>query len=142
MALGGLWHGAGLTFVAWGVAHGLGLCVGVLWRRAGLNMPAFIGWGLTMLFVALTWVLFRSTSFDAAQRIFEGLLGFSTFGETFKWRTVALAAAIACLGPTTWIVLQRIPPRRWIAVGFAAAGVAVLLQIGDAVNYEFIYFQF
>ena len=36
MTLGGLWHGAGLTFVAWGVAHGLGLVAGVLWRRAGL----------------------------------------------------------------------------------------------------------
>ena len=40
MALGGLWHGAGLTFVAWGVAHGLGLGAGVLWRRAGLTMPS------------------------------------------------------------------------------------------------------
>ena len=39
MTLGGLWHGAGLTFVAWGVAHGLGLVAGVLWRRGGLSMP-------------------------------------------------------------------------------------------------------
>ena len=39
MALGGLWHGAGLNFVAWGAAHGVALAVGVLWRRAGLAMP-------------------------------------------------------------------------------------------------------
>ena len=30
MTLGGLWHGAGLTFVAWGLAHGVGLCAVVL----------------------------------------------------------------------------------------------------------------
>jgi D-alanyl-lipoteichoic acid acyltransferase DltB (MBOAT superfamily) len=142
MTLGGLWHGAGLTFVAWGFAHGLALCIGVLWRKAGLTMPKPAGWALTFLFVALTWVLFRATSFDAALQIFEGLFGVTTLGETFKWRSMAIAAAVACLGPTTWLAIQHVPPRRWIAVGFAAVGAAVLLQIGDAVNYEFIYFQF
>jgi len=142
MALGGLWHGAGLTFIAWGVAHGLGLGAGVLWRRAGLRMPAVAGWTLTMLFVMFTWVLFRAPSFDAALRIYEGMLGLTTTGETFKWRAIALAAAVACLGPTTWTAVQLVPPRRWIAVGFAVVLVAVLLQIGDSANYEFIYFQF
>ena len=142
MALGGLWHGAGLTFIAWGVAHGLGLGAGVLWRRAGLRMPAMAGWMLTILFVMFTWVLFRAPSFDAALRIYEGMMGFAPTGETFKWRAIALAAAVACLGPTTWTAIQRVPPRRWIAVGFAVVLVAVLLQIGDSANYEFIYFQF
>ncbi|WP_114944962.1 MBOAT family O-acyltransferase [Microvirga calopogonii] len=142
MALGGLWHGAGLTFIAWGVAHGLGLGAGVLWRRAGLRMPAAVGWMLTMLFVMFTWVLFRATSFDAALRIYEGMLGLTTHGGTFKWRAIALAAAVACLGPTAWTAVQLVPPRRWIAVGFAVVLVGVLLTIGDSANYEFIYFQF
>ncbi|MGO4523632.1 MBOAT family protein [Microvirga sp. 2MCAF35] len=142
MALGGLWHGAGLTFIAWGVAHGLGLGAGVLWRRAGLRMPAIAGWVLTMLFVMFTWVLFRATSFDAALRIYEGMLGLTTHGGTFKWRAIALAAAVACLGPTAWTAVQLVPPRRWIAVGFAVVLVGVLLTIGDSANYEFIYFQF
>jgi D-alanyl-lipoteichoic acid acyltransferase DltB (MBOAT superfamily) len=142
MTLGGLWHGAGLTFIIWGAAHGLGLAAGVFWRRAGLRMPAVAGWMLTMLFVMFTWVLFRAPSFDAALRIYEGMIGLGPVGETFKWRAIILAAAIACLGPTTWTTMQRVPPRRWIAVGFAVILMAVLLQIGDAANYEFIYFQF
>jgi alginate O-acetyltransferase complex protein AlgI len=142
MMLGGLWHGAGLTFVAWGVAHGLGLATGVIWRRAGLRMPAVLGWLLTMLFVILAWVLFRAPSFDAALRIYEGLFGLASLGGGFRWRAIAIAAAVSCLGPTTWAVMQRIPPRRWVAVGFAVVLMAVLLQIGDAANYEFIYFQF
>ncbi|WP_414474235.1 MBOAT family O-acyltransferase [Microvirga sp. M2] len=142
MTLGGLWHGAGLTFVAWGMAHGLGLAAGAVWRRAGLRMPAAAGWVLTMLFVMFAWVLFRAPNFDAALRIYEGLFGIAPLGSAFKWRAIAVAAAVACLGPTAWSVAKLAPPRRWIAVGFAGALLAVLFQIGDAANYEFIYFQF
>ncbi len=142
MALGGLWHGAGLTFVAWGVAHGVGLGVGVLWRRAGLHMPQWAGWALTMLFVMFTWVLFRAPTFEAALRIYDGMMGLTSLGHGFKWRSIVIAAAAACLGPTAWAAIQLTPPRRWVAVGFAAALIAVVLQIGDAANYEFIYFQF
>src|SRR3954467_13868820 len=134
MALGGLWHGAGLTFVAWGVMHGVGLGTGVLWRRAGLRMPPPAGWALTMLFVIFAWVLFRAPSFDAALRIYEGLVGLTPLGATFKWRSIVLAAAIACLGPTAWAVMQAVPPRRSVAVGFAVVLVAILFQIGDAAN--------
>ena len=35
MALGGLWHGAGWTFVAWGAAHGAALGLHLLWRKSG-----------------------------------------------------------------------------------------------------------
>ena len=66
MLLGGLWHGAGWNFVIWGGLHGVGLAAGVLWRRAGLAMPQALGVVLTFLFVVLTWVFFRSSSFDQA----------------------------------------------------------------------------
>ncbi|MGO4705777.1 MBOAT family protein [Microvirga sp. 2MCAF38] len=142
MALGGLWHGAGLTFVAWGAAHGLGLCVGVLWRKAGLSMPNLVGWALTFVFVMLTWVLFRATTFEGALRIYEGLFGLGAVGASFKWRAIALAAAVATIGPTAWALIHKLPPRRWIAVSFAILFVIVLFKIGDDANYEFIYFQF
>jgi D-alanyl-lipoteichoic acid acyltransferase DltB (MBOAT superfamily) len=142
MALGGLWHGAGLTFVAWGAAHGMGLGAGVLWRRAGLVMPAVAGWAVTLAFVILTWVLFRAQTFDAALRIYQGLFGLTGWGTDFKWRSIALAAAIAVIGPTAWTAVHKVPPWRVIAVGFAALLALVLFKMGDDANYEFIYFQF
>jgi alginate O-acetyltransferase complex protein AlgI len=142
MTLGGLWHGAGLTFVAWGAAHGLVLGAGVLWRRAGLSMPRPAGWALTMMFVMLTWVLFRATSFEAALRVYEGLVGLGSADPSIKWRTILVAALVAVLGPTAWTFVHRLPPRRWIAIGFAILLVVVLFKIGDDANYEFIYFQF
>ncbi|MFE1598422.1 MBOAT family O-acyltransferase [Methylobacterium sp. ID0610] len=142
MTLGGLWHGAGLTFVAWGLAHGLGLGAGVLWRRAGLPMPALLGWALTFGFVMLTWVLFRATSFEAALTLFKGLFGFAPVGHGFKWRAFLPAVLVALAGPTAWAAIHRLQPKPALAVAFAVLFVAALLRIGDDANYEFIYFQF
>ena len=142
MALGGLWHGAGLTFVAWGVAHGLGLGAGVLWRKAGLRMPELAGWAITFAFVVLAWVLFRATTFESAILIYKALFGFAPLGVGFRWRTLALAAAVAIVGPTAWAAVHRLRPWRSIAIAFAILLVSVLLKIGDDANYEFIYFQF
>jgi alginate O-acetyltransferase complex protein AlgI len=142
MALGGLWHGAGLTFLAWGALHGLGLGAGVLAHRARLRVPAPLGWALTAAFVVLTWVFFRATSFEAALIVFKGLFGLAPKGSGFRWRTIAVAAAVAIVGPTAWTAVHRLPPRRLVALGFALVLVLVLLKIGDDANYEFIYFQF
>lgn len=142
MALGGLWHGAAWTFVAWGVAHGIGLGIGALWRRQGLPMPALAGWALTFLFVAGTWVLFRAQGFGAAMEIYKGLLGLSGVGEGFKWRALVPAALVAILGPTAWQAANGMKPRLWLAILLALVFVLVLFKIGDDANYEFIYFQF
>ncbi|WP_457106980.1 MBOAT family O-acyltransferase [Methylobacterium sp. P5_C11] len=142
MTLGGLWHGAGLTFLAWGALHGIGLGAGLLVRRTRIAIPAPVGWLLTSLFVVLTWVLFRATSFEAALVIFKGLFGLAPRGAGFKWRTIAIAALVATVGPTAWNAVHRLPPRRLLAAGFALVFVLVLLKIGDDANYEFIYFQF
>jgi D-alanyl-lipoteichoic acid acyltransferase DltB (MBOAT superfamily) len=142
MALGGLWHGAGLTFLAWGALHGAGLGTGVLARRSRLTIPAPVGWVLTSLFLVLTWVLFRAPSFDAASTIYKGLFGLAPWGTGFKWRTIAIAALVATIGPTAWTAVHRLPPKRSVAFGVALLFVVVLLKIGDDANYEFIYFQF
>ncbi|PTM42377.1 MBOAT family O-acyltransferase [Bosea sp. 124] len=142
MALGGLWHGAGLTFVAWGAAHGLALIAALLWRRAGLPMPALLGWLLTFLFVTLCWVLFRATNFEAALAIYKGLFGLAPIGTGFKWRALLPAAAFAIIGPTAWALVNRLPPARWLAVAAALLFVLILFKIGEDANYEFIYFQF
>jgi alginate O-acetyltransferase complex protein AlgI len=142
MALGGLWHGAGWTFVAWGVAHGVGLCAGVLWRKRNLPFPPLLGGVLTFVFVMLCWVLFRATSFAAALTIYKAMLGFAPLGTGFKWRSLAVASAFAMIGPTSWTLVQKAPVTRWVAALFAVLFVFILLKIGDDANYDFIYFQF
>ena len=146
MALGGLWHGAGWTFVAWGALHGVALGMHLLWRKAGHSMPNALGWALTFGFVALAWVLFRAPSFSAATAIMTGLLGLGAQGTgaspaTF-WQLLVVAAALATIGPTAWKLSRETPPLRWAAAIVALLLVAVLLKVGDDSNAEFIYAQF
>ena len=73
--IGGLWHGAGWTFVAWGALHGIATMVHRLWQHVGVRLPRFLAWALTFLFVNTTWVFFRADSFDDAIRVLRGMAG-------------------------------------------------------------------
>lgn len=83
MAIGGLWHGAGWTFVIWGALHGFYLIVNHGWRSLARrihlpNMPAIGGcasWAVTFVAVVVGWVFFRAHSVDAAARIVRGMAG-------------------------------------------------------------------
>ncbi len=75
MLIGGLWHGAGWTFVAWGAIHGLGLVSERWWRsRPGYVAPPDTArhraWQrlLTFHFVCFAWIFFRADSFETACR--------------------------------------------------------------------------
>jgi len=86
MLLGGLWHGAGWTFVIWGGLHGLYLIIHQLWAKAtkgaqwAMSTPA-VGAGriLTFLAVVVGWVFFRSPSFGDAATLLKGMVGQNGF---------------------------------------------------------------
>lgn len=71
--IGGIWHGAGWTFVLWGALHGAGLVIHRLWLKTGLRLPRFFSWLLTFLFVTVAWVFFRAETFADAERILKGM---------------------------------------------------------------------
>lgn len=85
MLLGGLWHGAGWTFIAWGGLHGFYLVINQAWRSFKKSLgvgqsPAGIigrlsGWALTFGVVVIGWVFFRAADFDAALTILQGMAG-------------------------------------------------------------------
>ena len=147
MFLGGLWHGAGWTFVVWGGLHGAALAVNHAWNHTGLRLPAAAAWAVTMLFVFICWVLFRAETFGAAAHmlmVMSGLEGWALTVEGVEnlW-LIGVAAAVAVLGPTSQrAALEMLAPRRSVAVGLAAALVFVTLKLGGGNNAEFIYFQF
>jgi D-alanyl-lipoteichoic acid acyltransferase DltB (MBOAT superfamily) len=63
MLLGGLWHGASLTFLFWGGLHGLYLVVNHLWAgHVRLRLPRPLGIVLTFLAVVAAWVPFRANN--------------------------------------------------------------------------------
>lgn len=96
MLLGGLWHGAGWTYVLWGALHGGYLCVNHAWvkLRTARNLPALppkLGVALTFLAVVVAWVPFRAGNFElsptggtgdalrATREILASMFGFHGF---------------------------------------------------------------
>jgi D-alanyl-lipoteichoic acid acyltransferase DltB (MBOAT superfamily) len=132
MGLGGLWHGASLNFVFWGLLHGSALVVermfgwsgppestGAVPKTATDSTPrlrgegagfgqrarAALAWFVTFHFICLTWVFFRSPSLEATQTYFATL----GWGDT-GWSTTMtpLVAAMLMIGAATQMV-----PNRW-----------------------------
>lgn len=83
MVLGGLWHGAGWTFVIWGTLHGVYLCINHLWRKVcpvlgwfgKLISNRFIAGLITFIAVVVAWVYFRADSIGGAHAVLSGMLG-------------------------------------------------------------------
>jgi len=83
MLLGGLWHGAGWSFIVWGGLHGLYLMINHGWRelktrlswREGGAFARLAAGALTFIAVVVAWVFFRADSFSTAWSILSGMTG-------------------------------------------------------------------
>lgn len=75
MLLGGLWHGAGWTYIIWGGMQGIYLIINHGWRKLGIKLPALFGWVITFNAVIFSWVVFRATNLNDAMTIWQAMLG-------------------------------------------------------------------
>jgi D-alanyl-lipoteichoic acid acyltransferase DltB (MBOAT superfamily) len=78
--LGGIWHGAGWTFVFWGLLHGVALMIHRAWQKLGKRLPILLAWFLTFNFINIAWVFFRANAFEDALKVLKGMFGFSGVG--------------------------------------------------------------
>ena len=156
MVLGGLWHGADWSFVLWGAAHGLALCVHRAfsrrfpaksgpWRRAGAT-------ALTAFFAAAMWVPFRAENLSHALKIYRKLLvwtpGVHALGV---WVVVGAAAMAAFMLYKLWKrrpgePLEGSAPALLQGSFFGTLALTLLIGLTLVLMYTgdnpFIYFQF
>ena len=71
--IGGLWHGAGWTFVFWGFLHGAALVIHRIWKNLGFKMNAILAWFITFNFINIAWVFFRAKEWDDALKVLHGM---------------------------------------------------------------------
>jgi len=155
MLIGGLWHGAGWTFVAWGAIHGTAL-VGERWWR---ERPGFVERPstplrrarqrfLTFQIVCFGWIFFRADSFADAWDVIVRL--FTAWGESSPLVTGGVLLAIA-VGIGSQYLPHRLPlaiMARFsrLPVPAQAAVLSLALLVTHAMGPEgvapFIYFQF
>jgi len=144
MGLCGLWHGAGWMFVAWGLWHGLGLVGCHAWQRLGRPLPALAGWGITMLFVLVGWVMFRAGDFATAGSMMVSLSGLAGIAGALQEKPLVLAAAfVSMLAPSAHELRDHmLTPRPAYAMVAALLAIFCVLEVGRGAPVNFIYFQF
>lgn len=153
--IGGLWHGAAWTFVAWGVMHGFGLSLNHAWdslRKRLKLKPRRARWStalsvlLTFHFVCLTWVVFRAESLAQAWEVLRrlGVMQFATGNLVVPVLTALAAGYLAHWFPHR--ALENIG-RGWVWLP-APLQAAIVLMVALGLYYisgteaQFIYGNF
>ena len=156
MLLGGLWHGAAWTFVAWGLFHGVIITathwLGNLKTFAGFvasnsKLLKILKWAITFYLILIGWVLFRAHSIDSAIDIIASM---HTFGSLPEAGSVAIritaitVLAVVYMHLQDWFVIAKgeaFEKKKWVFWPALVLLQAICLLVG-APSSEFIYFQF
>lgn len=139
MSVGGLWHGAGWTFLIWGALHGFYLLVNHAWRavasrRRFAPLSLWSGRVITFIAVVLAWVLFRADTFAAARMIYAsmfGLNGIAISAETL--RALGFANGID-LGPIRIIPLLTAELNPPLVILWCLAGLAFVWLLPNSME--------
>ena len=155
MAVSGLWHGAGLTFIVWGILHGIGSCLSRLISKSHKEMNkavSVIRIIVTYIVVMLLWVVFRASNLSNAWDIWKAMFTVHTgISQPYTWSFVA----IVCFIISTGIAIVRARGKEYIngfypimnltkivplTIFFTFCGLTILL--GYYGNTAFIYGKF
>ena len=153
MLLGGLWHGAQWTFVAWGGFHGVMLCIerlaGVGHERVQRGLVTAARIALTFALVSLAWVLFRSPTFGVAIEVYRALFAGGGGAPMLSGWPAVLTCGIVGFGGVRLVLERRgvafaWPQLRPLAHAGALAGLLLALQLltWSGPSPTFIYFKF
>jgi alginate O-acetyltransferase complex protein AlgI len=155
MLLGGLWHGAAWTFLAWGAFHGLIITathwLGSLSIFSGFNnsharVTKLFKWMVTFYLILIGWVLFRAPSLSSAWSILADMHSISSLPiETGMWVVFSVVSIWVFLTHVMdFYVLRgadKLEAKPWLFWILIVLGQMLCLLIGEPSN-EFIYFQF
>lgn len=169
MLLGGLWHGAGWTYVLWGALHGAYLMINHGWRKLNVKMPESLAWLITFSSVVLAWVFFRAESFHAAFALLKSMIGLNGIMLPSKlYESIPFVHSFALFTPGDFEVLLadrkrlilipilllvciRLPNTRELMASFfepnlkwaCVVGLVLLICFMNFMKVtEFLYFQF
>src|SRR6185437_7970412 len=147
--IGGIWHGAGFTFIIWGILHALGYAITKIWSIINnvtlqMKLNKIFCIVLTFMFVNLAWVFFRAANLQTANSILKSMLNINKLG-TFNGTLIPiiLILIMSMIAPNSSQITEFVVKR-----GFGWSwGVVMLfwislIYIGINNNTPFIYFQF
>ncbi|RXJ78445.1 MBOAT family protein [Arcobacter sp. F2176] len=157
MTLGGLWHGAGLNFIIWGMLHGIALVVYHYyseWRKINIVpnnliiLKHTIAVTITFIFVTCTWVFFRLDSFYDAMFVFNKLLSVGSYNVLLvnanEYKLLFIVGLFTFIGPIMLkkieLIIYELLYLRVIYLNILL--LIILVTIPLFKNPVFIYFKF
>ena len=154
MVLGGLWHGAAWTFVIWGTMHGVALAMHKMIMPyiniEGLTptivkVQKLAGWFLTMLIVMISWVFFRSQTFEQARLMLRQM--FVPQGGYGWYYPFAIGIAVYMviahgIHRTKYSGLVDLPHDKWYTPAILFTLLYLVFVFYPEGFKPFIYFQF
>jgi len=164
----GLWHGAALTFLIWGILHGLYQIIETIIRKVvkPSNSPSLLRKSVHILFtfvlVDLTWVFFRASNLTQAVSILKSIitdtnLATLTFSNILSFGMDRPDFIVSCVGLSVLlcvdlltqhcnlrqIVLKQSLWRQWLLYFLLIISITVFGVYGpEYTATPFIYFQF
>jgi alginate O-acetyltransferase complex protein AlgI len=146
--IGGIWHGAGWTFVVWGALHGFALMVHRLWKNLGGHLPHVVGVLVTFLFVNVTWVFFRAPSLADAKTVLTAMFSPTTAAQSFHLVSNFYDAPFWLLGVLLLFrknvqeIASRYQPNWKFATVVIGLFLLNLLFLNSTLKQDFLYFDF
>jgi D-alanyl-lipoteichoic acid acyltransferase DltB (MBOAT superfamily) len=146
--IGGIWHGAGWTFIAWGFLHGAALVIHRQFEKLNLKVPNWIGITITFLFVNIAWIFFRATTWQDAVNVLNAMFGMGAASAEFTLITdyhfipIWIVGVILLFTRNTnelTIAFKTNTAYAWRTVALIALNMIFLNSI---LNQEFLYFDF
>ncbi|WP_078414484.1 MBOAT family O-acyltransferase [Priestia abyssalis] len=138
--ISGFWHGAGWTFIVWGMMHGVASIVYRLWKKTGVTLNKCIAWLITFNFVNAAWVFFRAESIDDAVKVLKGMAGLNGISLSINLFPVSFSNVMERFN-IPMVQQYGLMIDRTAVIGIVLGFIVVLffknsIQLKERINYD------
>ena len=148
MLVSGLWHGAGWTYLIWGLYHGFLIVIyqvaGIQgeWKLSG-RLKNIVAWVMMFSLIVFGWLIFRAPSIAWLGKVLF-VFPWTSTPQDFIIILVIISMLIAYSLPLVFkLMIDRFFPENswWHAIFYALITLAIIIYTNSS-NPDFIYFQF
>jgi D-alanyl-lipoteichoic acid acyltransferase DltB (MBOAT superfamily) len=148
MTLSGIWHGANLTFIYWGILHALGVIfINVNNQYIKIKVPQGLAYILTLVFICMTWVFFRSDNLDNAINLFKQLTNVTGNFNLSHLSLILLSALFFIFSKRAEVIEQQciLQIQKWWGWRLClviTVSIYLIIYAGPSGIPAFIYYRF